>query len=194
MVFLVEFLRDPRRTGAVTPSSPWSIRSLLDEAEVAGARSVVELGAGTGAITRALLQRLPPDARVLSLEVNPSFVARLRRRLADDRVSVVAASAADLREVLAEHGMGRVDRVISAVPWTTMPSGLRADIVSAVADVVADDGRFSTLMCRHRAATAGARSFDRLLRSRFGTVWRGQTVWAEFPPMFAYHCERPRGR
>ncbi|WP_117211208.1 class I SAM-dependent methyltransferase [Allorhizocola rhizosphaerae] len=188
MVFVVEFLRAPRRTGALTPSSPWSIRALLDEAEVTRARHVVELGAGTGAITKALLERMPPDANLISMEVNPVFFARLERRFAADRVTVVSDSAEDLPQVLAEQGFDTVDRVVSALPWTTMPHSEQERIVTAIAKVLGDGGRFSTLMCRHRAASAGARRFERLLHSHFGTVRRGRTVWAEIPPMFAYHC------
>jgi phosphatidylethanolamine/phosphatidyl-N-methylethanolamine N-methyltransferase len=101
---------------------------------------------------------------------------------------VVPDSAADLEKVLADHGMGAVDRIISALPWTTMPHAEQEHIVAAIAGALADDGRFSTLMCRHRAASAGARRFERLLHKHFRTVRRGRTVWAEFPPMFAYHA------
>ncbi|SDD11142.1 class I SAM-dependent methyltransferase [Actinokineospora iranica] len=191
MVFLLEFLRNPRRTGALVPSSPWSVRSLLDEADVAGARTVVELGAGTGAITDALLRRVVPDGRLLAMEVNPVFAARLRRRFDAGRVEVVCGSAARLGPALAERGLSAVDRVVSALPWTTMPDRQQEEILDAVTAALAEDGRFSTLMCRHRLASPGARRFLRLLNSRFGQVRRGSTVWAEFPPMFAYHCAAP---
>ncbi|MCP2167771.1 class I SAM-dependent methyltransferase [Goodfellowiella coeruleoviolacea] len=191
MGFVREFLRDPRRTGAVAPSTPWAARTLVAEADPAGARVVVEVGAGTGAITNVLLPRVPPGGHLLAVEVNPVFAARLRRRFGADEVAVVCASAVHLRAALAEHGVSSVDRVISALPWTTMPDGQQEDILAAVAGVLASDGRFSTLLCRHRIGSAGARRFLDLLHRHFGRVWSGRTVWAAVPPLVAYHCADP---
>lgn len=191
MSFFVEFLRNPRRTGALMPSSRWSVEALLEGAEVMGRDKVVELGAGTGAITQELLRRVHPDATLVAVESNPVFAARLQQRFAGDQVRVVCASALQVRRVVDEHRLGAVDRVISALPWTVMDPGEQERILRGVVAALAADGRFSTLLCRHRAASASARRFVELLRRHFGIVRRGRTVWADFPPMMPYHCAAP---
>ncbi|MCX5328653.1 MULTISPECIES: hypothetical protein [unclassified Streptomyces] len=70
-----EFLRSPRLTGAIAPSSP-ALALALAQAMTAGldlrrADVVVELGSGTGAI----LRRLAPGARLIAVELNPAFAS-----------------------------------------------------------------------------------------------------------------------
>ena len=55
---------------------------------------VLDIGAGTGAITSALLD---VGARVVAVELHPGRAAELRRRFADERVIVVQADATELR-------------------------------------------------------------------------------------------------
>ncbi len=56
---------------------------------------VLDIGAGTGALTRELVR---VGARVVAVEAHPGRAAELRRRFAsDDRVTVVRADAGDLR-------------------------------------------------------------------------------------------------
>ena len=68
-------------------------RRLVARADIAPAELVVDIGAGTGAITRHLLAA---GAQVIAVEHHPRRAARLRRRFGDD-VRVVEADAADLR-------------------------------------------------------------------------------------------------
>ena len=74
-------------------SDPWADQ-LVRSAGIRRGDLVVDIGAGAGAITRPLLER---GARVVAVELHPGRVADLRRRFADDPVTVVRADAADLR-------------------------------------------------------------------------------------------------
>ncbi|HEY8371221.1 MAG TPA: methyltransferase domain-containing protein [Pseudonocardiaceae bacterium] len=192
MAFLVEFLRHPRRTGALLPSSPSAVRALLDGALLDGAEHVVELGPGTGAVTAELSRRLSGRARLVAVEVNPLFAERLRQRFSADQVDVVCDSAARLDRIVAGRGFGKVDRVISGLPWTVMSPATQREILEAVTNCLAPDGRFSTLMYLHRTRSRAAREFVALLREYFTTVERGPTTWTNLPPLLAYHCSGPR--
>ena len=74
-------------------SDRWA-RRLVDAAEVAPGDLVLDVGAGTGAITQHLLQA---GARVVAVELHPHRAGVLRRRFGDAGVTVVQADAADLR-------------------------------------------------------------------------------------------------
>jgi 23S rRNA (adenine-N6)-dimethyltransferase len=69
-------------------------RRLVDDAGVRPGDLVVDVGAGTGAITRHLVER---GARVIAVELHPARAAALRTAFARDDVVVVRADAADLR-------------------------------------------------------------------------------------------------
>jgi 23S rRNA (adenine-N6)-dimethyltransferase len=71
----------------------WARRVVAD-AGIAPGDLVVDIGAGTGAVTAPLVAA---GARVIAVELHPRRLAVLRDRFADDDVTVVRADAADLR-------------------------------------------------------------------------------------------------
>jgi 23S rRNA (adenine-N6)-dimethyltransferase len=71
----------------------WAER-LVDYAEIQPGDLVVDVGAGAGVITHALLRA---GARVIAVELHPRRAAALRVRFASQRVKIVQADAADLR-------------------------------------------------------------------------------------------------
>ena len=78
-LFLREFLRAPLRTGAQQPSSRALAAAMAAEIDPAADGPVVELGPGTGVVTRALLDRGIPEDRLILIELNPSFADHVRR-------------------------------------------------------------------------------------------------------------------
>jgi 23S rRNA (adenine-N6)-dimethyltransferase len=72
---------------------PWA-EWVVADAHVEPGDLVVDIGAGTGALTAALVAA---GARVIAVELHPQRLAVLRQRFASDRVTVVRADAADLR-------------------------------------------------------------------------------------------------
>jgi phospholipid N-methyltransferase len=190
MTFVREFVCHPFRTGALGSTSRACVEAFLDDLELAGARRVVELGAGTGAITAAVQRRLPPGGRLLAVEVSPTLADRLSRRCTAGNVEVVCASAVALRDLLTARGITEVDHVISALPWTFMPVEEQERILRAVCDVLNGDGTFSTLLAAHRMRTRAGRRFDDRLRQTFAKVEQGPTLWANIPPLRAYHGRR----
>lgn len=73
--------------------SRWAER-LVDNAGICSGDLVLDIGAGTGALTRPLLQR---GARVIAFELHPTRAQDLRRNFANDNVIVVRTDGADVR-------------------------------------------------------------------------------------------------
>jgi len=71
----------------------WAER-LVDNAEIQPGDLVLDVGAGAGAITQALVRA---GARVVAVEVHPRRAAALRTMFANRPVTIVQADAADLR-------------------------------------------------------------------------------------------------
>jgi 23S rRNA (adenine-N6)-dimethyltransferase len=82
-----------RRWGWHQLDSRWAA-TLVADAEIAHGDLVIDVGAGTGAITRQLVDR---GARVLAVELHPGRAASLREHFDRQRVTVIVADAADLR-------------------------------------------------------------------------------------------------
>lgn len=141
LAFFQEFLKHPLQIGSVIPSSRFLERRLLRAADVAAARTVVELGAGTGGTTRAILRALPPGATLISVEINPQFHRRISA-IRDPRLIAHLGSAGALRDILAQHGTAAPDAIISGIPFSTMSRASGSGVLAAVADVLSPRGRF----------------------------------------------------
>lgn len=133
LVFARGFLANPRRVGSVIPSSPRLVARLLDGLDWGNITTLVEYGPGTGVVTRAALQRLRPDARLIAFELNPDFAHFLARDIADPRLTVVPASA----EIVAAHVPGGACAVVSSLPFSIMPKAVVAGILQETARVLA---------------------------------------------------------
>ncbi len=97
------------------------LASMMTKAVPAGARCVVELGAGTGAITRALIGHVASSTRLLIVEMNDVLHGVLRHRFPE--AQVVCGDARHLEELLAQNGAlgrGQVDAVISSLGLLAM--------------------------------------------------------------------------
>jgi phospholipid N-methyltransferase len=173
LAFLGAFLRRPARVGSVVPSSRFAERRILDLAQVELAGSVVELGSGTGGTTRAILAAMPARARLLSIEIDPRLHALLRR-IRDPRLFAHLGSAEDLGAVLAAHGMGPVDAVISGIPFSTLGRTRAERVLAEIARALAPGGRFVAYQ------VTGA--VERLARPFFGEPY-GELELLNIPPV-----------
>lgn len=181
-----EFLRRPLMTGAVAASSRRLAYEMTEGIGLEQARTVAELGPGTGVFTDAILARLAPGARLVAVELNPVLAARLAAARRDTRLTVVQGSAADLAAAVGEP----VDAVVSGLPWTVMPRDRRGHILDAVAEALAPGGRFTTFAYLHAARTPPARDLTSELARRFDRLERSRTVWANLPPAFVHRATR----
>lgn len=154
LAFLLGFLRRPGLVGSVVPSSRFLERRLVNIADIAKARLVVELGPGTGGTTRAILDALPKDARLLAIEIDPRFASLLRAD-PDPRLTVQLGSAEQIREILAAHGLSQPDAIISGIPFSTMPPLLGQRILHVLWHCLAPGGRFVAYQFREQVALIG---------------------------------------
>src|SRR5712692_677524 len=113
-LFLEEALANYPTVASVAPSSRHLARAMAEPLRKMKAGVVVELGAGTGVITRALLELLPDDVTLIAFEINKKFYRYLRRNFNDPRLLLVNASAETVGQKLAQLGLARADAGKSA--------------------------------------------------------------------------------
>jgi phospholipid N-methyltransferase len=179
--FLRGFLAKPKEVGSIIPSSRFLERRIIRCADVGRAKTIVELGPGTGGTTRALLRAMAPDARLVAIEIHPRFVTHLRSQIPDGRLSVHEGSAADVGRILAEQGLDGADVILSGIPFSTMPRPLGLSILRAVRAALRPGGRFVAYQFRDRVETLGREVFGRP---------KVQTEIRNVPPMRVYTFER----
>jgi len=124
LTFARSWLRAPKSIGAAAPSGRGLAKLMCNQVDPKGDGLVVELGAGTGVITQALLAHGVAPSRLLVVELDPDLVALVGRKL--PQVKIVCANARTLRQTLAEVAPHRsVDTIISSLPLLAMPIRLR---------------------------------------------------------------------
>jgi phospholipid N-methyltransferase len=128
-LFARQFLAHPRRVGAVAPASRALVARLVGGIDWASVETAVELGPGTGVVTRAMLARLPDTACLHVFEVNAAFAAHLARHIADPRLIIHTESA----EHVGDHLPAQADAIISGLPLAAMAPPLRQRIMAAAA-------------------------------------------------------------
>jgi len=149
--FLKGFLMEPGQVGSIIPSSRFLEQRIVEASNLPAARCVVELGPGTGGTTRTFLQHLGPDTQLLSIELSPYF-HELLGEIDDPRFINHLGSAEDLAAILAQHGMGPPDVVISGIPFSKMPAEVGTRVAQAVNDCLAEHGRFVAYQFRRDVA------------------------------------------
>jgi phospholipid N-methyltransferase len=138
---LIQHIKDWHTSGAVLPSSRSLVARLLAGVDFPSARSIAELGPGTGCVTREILERMHPEARLVSLELNPVFVESCRS-IPDSRLTVRCSCASRLPEVLDEEGIEGVDAVVSSLPLGMMDDDMVVRILRASRESLRPDGTF----------------------------------------------------
>lgn len=176
-VLLREFLRAPTRIATVTASSPALVAEMIRPLPAGADPVVVELGAGTGRVTDALVERLAGRGRHLAIELNPELAARLGAR--HPGVTVVHGDAGELHRILAEHGISEVDLVSSLLPWAAYAT---APIARSVAAVLAPDGVFTQVTLSLTQWLPPARRQRHDAETTFGRVRRSPIIWRNLPP------------
>jgi phosphatidylethanolamine/phosphatidyl-N-methylethanolamine N-methyltransferase len=116
-LFMRELLVNPAAAGAPCPSSHPLAKKMADAVPLGGEGLIVEVGAGTGVVTQALLDRGIAAHRLLILEKSPSLFSYLCRRFPN--LKVLLGDAALLASMIPDGQS--IDALVSGVPLRSLP-------------------------------------------------------------------------
>jgi len=141
-VFFALWLQKPLRIAAANPSGARLADAVARCIDLARPGPVLELGAGTGSLTRGLVRAGCSPERIIALEREPALVAVLRREF--PTMTVIAGEATRIEEYLA----GKVERlagVVSSLPIKWFPIARQHAVVRPCLDMLGSDGCFVQL-------------------------------------------------
>ncbi len=140
----VKVFMDDRAVAAVTPSSKYlverTIKAMALEDE--GAKVIVEYGAAQGVMTRRILEKMRPDAKLIAIEFNERLFKDFTAHIKDPRVIPVRGDVREINRILAEHGLSKADRIVSGVPFAFFSSRGRHELLTKTSDLLNPGGRF----------------------------------------------------
>jgi phosphatidylethanolamine/phosphatidyl-N-methylethanolamine N-methyltransferase len=185
---LDHFIRNIKKTGAISSCSSEVAKVLAESSNLAHFSTVVELGSGTGAITKKLIEYISPQALFMALELNAHFVEETKKRC--PTAIVYHDSAENIKKYLNKHGKDTCDCIISTLPWTLFSEELQKKILSSILEVLPPGGEFLTVSYTFSSLIPAGRRFRSLMRGQFSEVRRTKPIWKNLPPLYVYHCKK----
>jgi len=178
-IFLKASIKNFRKTGSIMPSSVYLARKLVAPLLFKPKMKVVELGAGTGSITKYLLRVLPDDAKLYSFELNDHLADHLDVSIKDPRFTLIRGDASKLSEHLKKHNIQKVDYIISGLPLGNLSAKLHESIFKEIKKCLDPNGVYT--------------QFQYLMASllRIKKHFRVENIsfeWRNIPPAFVYTC------
>ena len=164
------WLKNPMKIGTVAPSSPELASAMARHIPHHGDGYVVELGGGTGPVTRAILEAGVPPDRLIVIERDPLLHKHLAERYPN--VRVLLGDAMHLQQLLRREGVAPVRAGVSSLPLLVMKKAVQHRIGAQIFAVLEPDapliqftyGLFSPLKNRRRLGVSGGVK-DRVLQN-----------------------------
>ncbi len=126
-LFFRRFLAHPLRLASILESSPALSRLVAEQLTRDADDYVVELGAGTGPVTRALLAAGVPADRLIAVEIDGQMASFLRQQFPG--VTVIEEDALALRQALPPEALERIGAVVCGVPISLLPAEQQGELV-----------------------------------------------------------------
>lgn len=139
--YLRAFL-DDKNIASVTPSSKFLVGRVIKAMDLPNARVIVEYGAAQGVMTRRILDKMRPDARLIAIEFNKRLYDELVERVTDPRLAAVHGDVREIDKILHAHGVDKADVIISGVPFAFFSGRGRHELLTKTSDLLRDGGRF----------------------------------------------------
>jgi phosphatidylethanolamine/phosphatidyl-N-methylethanolamine N-methyltransferase len=134
------FLAHPLTVRAVLPASQAFSRLIASRVRRRESEFVVELGAGTGAVTHALLEAGVPADRLLVIEIDPAMADFLRATLPG--VFVIEGDAFEVAEAVPAAVIGKAGAIVCGIPLVTLPFEQQQKLVASIRPLLSPSGRF----------------------------------------------------
>ena len=175
-------------TGAICSSSLGLSRMMTSDIGVENAGVVVELGPGTGAITRSILPKLKQNSDFFAVELNESVIPVFKERFPD--CDIYHDSASNLPKLLRQRGKKSADVILSGLPWASFPDPLQDELLSAILESLPESGSFATFAYLQGVVLPTGMKFRKKLHTFFRSVELSPVVWMNLPPAFVYRCHK----
>lgn len=178
--FFWEGVKNIRTVGTLSRSSGFVSRAMIKHVDFDKADCIVEFGAGDGPITKHILARMKPNARLLAFEVNPILCKLLQENCPDPRMRIVQDSAEHLQAYLQKEGFAHADFIISAIPFVALPEALGNQILQTAKTSLRPGGKFVQI------------NYSLLARKRYDAIFGNSEVDfvpLNLPPAFITSCK-----
>ncbi len=135
---------DDKGVAAVMPSSRYLVERTLRAMDIKHAKKIIEYGAAAGVMTRKILEQMPKDGKLLSIELNDDFYERLKSLKSDPRMSLYHGDVRCIDSIAEQYDfpLGDVDVIVSGIPFAFLSGEGRAQLLTKTSALLKPGGRF----------------------------------------------------
>jgi phosphatidylethanolamine/phosphatidyl-N-methylethanolamine N-methyltransferase len=138
-LFIKQLIKNPKTVGALYPSSQALSEFILKQIHYTDGDYILEIGAGTGSLTKGLISGGIPKEKIVVLEIDKKLYHFLKNRIPD--INIINGDAKDLSNILPKNVINKVSTVVSGIPMMNLSEKEKGDIVDACFSVMKKDGR-----------------------------------------------------
>ncbi len=141
LLFFIQSCLKPREVGAVSPSSSFLAKAMAKEiAPEKMGDLTLELGGGTGSLTRGLLLHGIDPKKLMIIEKNPVMALELRKKFPD--CDIKEFDAQSLEALAKKESISLLSSIVSGLPLRSLPKTVRDNILNSAFSLLAYQGRF----------------------------------------------------
>ena len=188
--FAKQFLVHPISTGAIAPSSRALAKKVCELADIDSAKTIVEIGPGSGSFTKMIQAKRSPESTFFAIEINPELAEQAREECPG--VEIITDCGTKIGDYLNKHGVEHCDTVVGGLPWANLPEDVQKRLLSAIIDALTPDGKYVTFTYMHSRLVPMGRRFKKLLEENFSKVLVSRMVWKNLPPAVVYCAIGPK--
>ena len=180
--FLQAFIKNPLKVGAIAPSSPELAAEMLKGIEPDSDNIVLELGVGTGAITKFIRDLLPARDSYLGLELDADLVKTLNKKYPD--MNVICGNAAEAYDIHKRSGLGKVRYVVCCLPFVSLPKEISDRVLIEIQKFMDEGCELRLFQYAHGYFLPPAIKLRESLKTRYGMSHRSPLILKNVPPAF----------
>jgi phosphatidylethanolamine/phosphatidyl-N-methylethanolamine N-methyltransferase len=138
-LFLKQLLKNPKTMGALYPSSQALSDFILKQTHYLDGDYILEIGAGTGSLTKGLISGGIPKEKIIVVELDKKLYNFLKSKILD--VNIINADAKHLPNILPKNVIGKISTVVSGIPMMNLSEKEKMAIIDACFLVMKQNGR-----------------------------------------------------
>ena len=176
--FIKESLKSLQEVGTVLPSSKSVVDKMVDPIKFDKDIIIVELGSGTGVITKEILSRMSKKSKLICFETNSSFYKDLKEKFKDN-IYLINDSAENMEQHIEQLNIKKIDYIVSSVPLLTLPKQTTNKILLVSSKILDTNRKFIQLQY--------SKLLDKRLEKYFNKIDVNFTP-KNYLPSFIYTC------
>jgi phospholipid N-methyltransferase len=183
LLYIKNLLKD-KNIASITPTSRSGVRRVCSKIDFSRNNVILEYGPAAGVFTKYLLNQMSDGSELILIERNPSFVSILKKMIHDPRVTIYHDSAENVIDILSTHnGQKKADYIVSGIPFSFLPEGLRDRVVSDSYLLLNQGGKFLPYQTFYQKDS----SLKDHINQHFSSVHTEYCLW-NMPPLRIYEA------